>query len=259
MKKVRLAVMLLIGFLCMPAVARADFFNDGRWYMDSSQWELIVADPENRTNLIDQNNRLEWITQPGWAHSYEPMRSYTSKWAFDLNYDFEFNVGFYYGHLAAQYPNDYGTVVTGLFFGVPLQPDTYAFATGASSDVDYNNNPVRKFWSSNMVPGEAPAEYSWDRSNDSGIFYAYYNSLNDELQFSAEGGMATYTGLRNSLGLTQLGVLFAGDSDGASLASGDAYLENFNLVRGTMTPEPVSCALFLLGGGAMALVRRKKK
>jgi len=27
----------------------------------------------------------------------------------------------------------------------------------------------------------------------------------------------------------------------------------------TVTPEPISCALFLLGGGALALARRRKK
>lgn len=43
-----------------------------------------------------------------------------------------------------------------------------------------------------------------------------------------------------------------------TLAPGETYtIEKIKTL--TTTPEPVSCALFLFGGGALALVRRKKK
>lgn len=258
--KYLLVVMVLAGILFVPSPARADFFNDGRWYMDSSQWELFAVDPANRTSLVDRNNRLEWITTPGQTGAYEATRVYASKWAFDLNYDFEFNVEFHYDHIATQYPNDYGTVGTGLCYGIPLQSESsYFFATGASSDVDYFNNPVKKFWTAKMVPGEPIEEDNWTRTNDSGVLYAYYDSVNDELQFEAESGTTIYTGLKSELGLSRLGVLFAGDSDGASLISGDAYLQNFQLNGGTMVPEPVSMVLFLSGGAVLAVRRLRRK
>ncbi len=253
--------LLAVIFLGIPSIAKANFFDDGRWYMDSSQWNVFDADPLNRTSLVDQNNRLEWITAPGWTDTYEPIMGYGSKWAFDLKDDFEFSVGFNYEYIATHYPHDYGTVLTGLFYGNPnpQQTNSYTFATGASSDVDYNNNSKKQYWADIVVPGSMPVESNWSRMNDSGTLNAHYDSLNDELQFSAEGGVATYAGLKSNLGLTQLNVFFAAGTDGAPLVSGDAYLNNFKLVKGTITPEPVSCALFLLGGGAMLIGRRLKK
>ena len=45
-------VVLLFIILCMPAIAEASFFDDGRWYMDSSLWETgDEGDPENRLNV----------------------------------------------------------------------------------------------------------------------------------------------------------------------------------------------------------------
>jgi len=88
-----------INFLLFPAAARAGFFNDGRWYMDSSMWqEWTVWDTENRTALVDSDNRLNITTSggypSGWADGYEASRYYGSKWTFDLNHDFEFTLSF---------------------------------------------------------------------------------------------------------------------------------------------------------------------
>lgn len=259
MKKSILFFVLSAVVLCMPALARADFFNDGNWYMDSSLWEEASIGNASGTEFVDQHDRLEWITEPGWDDGHEVMRFYGSKWALDLSHDFEFNTEFHYDHIATQ-ENDYGTVVMGLFYKDPLQPEpSNGFAIGASSDVNYLHDPVKKFWTSEMLNGESVKEDSWERLIDSGMFYARYNSTTDTLQLEAQSGITNYTGLKSELGLTQLGVIFAGDSNGASLASADAYLANFNLVKGTVTPEPVSCALFLLGGGALFAAKRFRR
>lgn len=259
MKKSILFFVFFAVVLCVPALARADFFNDGNWYMNSSLWEESSIGNVSGTEFVDQHNRLEWNTAPGWNDGHEIMRFYGSKWALDLNHDFEINAEFHYGYTATQgNDNDYGTVLMGLFSKGPPEPSN-GFAIGASSDVNYLHDPVKKFWTSEMVNGEQIEGDSWERLIDSGVFYARYNSTTDTLQLEAQSGITNFTGLKSELGLTQLGVIFAGDSNGASLSSGDAYLSNFNLVKGTVTPEPVSCALFLLGGGALLAVRRFRR
>jgi len=54
-------------------------------------------------------------------------------------------------------------------------------------------------------------------------------------------------------------VYFGGSSEGAALGNGNAYLQNFDVHKGTITPEPVGDILFLIGGVSLAVLGMRKK
>ncbi len=71
----------------------------------------------------------------------------------------------------------------------------------------------------------------------------------------------SYLDTENGYGIWTTTSYFAkgvGEIKWEEIGSGDT-LQIGQLTSYTVTPEPISCALFLLGGGAMALVRRKTK
>jgi len=267
MKKVLLMEMLIMGFLFMPTVARADFFNDGNWYMNSSQWELFTDDPGDRTSFVDQNNRLEWTTTPGWSDGYEADRSYVSKWAFDLNHDFEFAMGYH----KEVYPNGKGGAVGfDLTYSSPAwkkEDSEYLVALSAANRGGKGAGSI--FYSEFNTPQTGSNNW-WNRSKADGILWARYDYSEDEIEVRAlektgenlweTVGGSDHEGLRTNFGIDQLKLAFYGENHGDSMFGSEAYLYNFNVNSGSMvTPEPLSCTLFLLGGAALALVRRKER
>ncbi len=223
-------------------VAFASFFDDGRWYMDSGWWELYIDDPENRTSLLDQNNRLEFITTSGgWTDEYDAERIYRSKWAFDLNYDFEFSVGFHYDH------NPTGGSQTGGvgmdLFQLDALYSEYAYLVALSVHTRPYLIDGNTFYSELGTP-EIESNNSWELSNIDGILWVRYDMLEDEISVEAMEkiaenlwmvvGYSDHTGLRGSEGVEQLKLGLRGWSHGASYNQGEAYLENFNLLEGTI-------------------------
>ena len=258
----------LIGFLSISGAAGAAFFDDD-WYMQPSWWQLYDMDSEGRTGLVDQNDRLEWITTSatypnGWTDGYDAFRCYGSKWAFELSNDFEFTVEFHYDHTGT-YDTDEGGIEMGLVwfshtFSIAAENWVSDWGSGSLSNKDI-------FYSSVQSP-EMETESWWRRADSDGMLYARYDAGEDRLQFQAlEGsypdwevvGGIDYEGLKSSLGLSQLRVYFGGWSEGAGLDSGDAYLRNFNVVNGAMIPEPASSILLIIGGAFLAAARLRRK
>jgi len=112
----------ILSFLIIPGIANATFFDDGRWYVDFSQWEdySVGVPPFGGTaTLVDTpgNDRLDWITS-GWTNGQDVFRAKGSKWTFDLNNDFEFTVGVHYNH-GGTYETDEGDIGVGIFRFLP--------------------------------------------------------------------------------------------------------------------------------------------
>jgi len=272
-KKIVIAL-VIIGFLSVPGIARAAFFDGGPWYMDSSWW-VDYSDgnpPSGTAELVDtpSNDRLDWLTS-GWTSGEDVFRAKVSKWAFVLNKDFEFAVGFHYDHTGA-YNTDEGGIEMGLYyFDDPSSSEpSHTFSIAADNWVsDWGSGLSNKnvFWSSMELPNQE-ADSWWERTKVDGLLWAQYDASEDELRFAAlentgSGydvvGGAEYDNLKSELGISQLGVYLGGWSEGAGLASGKAYLEDFNVNKGTITPEPVSSILFLVGAAPLAYFRYRKK
>lgn len=268
------AGLMVVCFLIMPGIAKANFFDhsEGKWYMHPSQWEEFSSGFHvSETELVDQNNRLEWNTGSGWDDGSRAYRRRSSKWTFDLNDDFTFDVDFLYNYTGIREFDD-GGIGIGLFNATE---SSYAFSIAAENwwgnwNGKYENGNT--FKSSINLPEDERVRSWWLRDTPTGKFRAHYNSSNDELKFTPMEelnpnqhipvGEITYEGIKN-LGINHLGVYLEGWSDGAGLvsgvATGEAYLENFQVTKGTITPEPVSSVLFLVGGASLVALRRRKQ
>ncbi|MFH1691849.1 MAG: PEP-CTERM sorting domain-containing protein [Candidatus Omnitrophota bacterium] len=259
-----MAKVLVLGFLLMPAVAYAGFFDDGRWYMASDQW-MPYEENASGTSLTDGSDRLNWQSD-GWGDGHEAFRCYGSNWQFDLSEDFEFQVGYHHGHVGT-FEGDDADIQVGLISFYPELGQTepvYAFSLDASNNFRADSSYSKNLYTFYEYGPGGFEELDADRFADDGIFYAVYNAESDTLQLQAiEGGAVVagedFGGLKSSFGLDELRVFLGGSTTGAALGSGDAYLQNFQMNVGSgVVPEPVSTSLFLLGAGVIGLRRRRK-
>lgn len=298
MKKNLFMAIMLVCFLVLPAIARASFFDDsgGKWWMNQDQWGMFYAlDPEGRTNLQDVNNRLELTAaNGGWTDGYAADRDYISKWGFDTSHDFEFQTNFHYSHVG-QVRSDRGTIGMGVMgfansMQDPMQDPNWQQGL-TTEDLANLNRHLQAAWISaknSVTPTgfnyygfyaersilSTESDTSLGRTYPEGLFWAKYNAEQDSLSVKAYEKFgpgdtdlynpvsSTYTGLRDFYNIDKLRVSLGGTSDGAGLAGGEAYLYNFQVNSGTMTPEPVSSILFLLGAGALgsrSLLRKRRK
>ena len=109
---------------------------------------------------------------------------------------------------------------------------------------------------------ERNASQSWTRGSPDGILQVRYEAAPDQLVLTAYEYqnnelliVRSYTtnGLRTVD--DSMGVFVGGNTEGANLALGMAYLENFSVKNGTITPEPLSSILFIMGT-AIIQIRR---
>jgi len=226
MKKILLAATILLGVVVLPSLAMAhwadDNFDDG--ILNTNLWEVFVGDPLNRTMLVEQNGRLEWLTgYDSGFDAYDASRNYASKWSLALSNDFELS---FMGNAA-------GNTLQGLQFGL----------LGEHLGV----NPV---WQGRLS----------DSGGEDVAMYFSYNTQGDMLTFSTDNisRISAHVGGLRAGGNNYLKIYLGGYSL-LSLGGGTAYFDNFQINKGVVTPEPLSCTLFLLGGAALALVRRKNR
>lgn len=220
MKKVIVLVLLMVVFL-IPSLAWADFFNDEDLFSRIHGWEYFCEDTLNRTSLLDQNDRLEWVTSPGWYDEYNARAEYASIWAFDLAYNFSFDVRM---HL-----NSYGN--GGLIYGL------------------FEDSPQDSpFWQG----------VNWGQMD--AVWFCDYNTETDEFRSAVESGLGNFStlisGLKTDHAMCQLKVFLGGYSYGESFSGSDAYFWDFAVSSGTMTPEPLS--FWLMGIGAFFFSARRK-
>lgn len=265
MKRLFQIKLVVLGFLFMPVTAYAGFFDDGRWYMDSSHWDEVVVGDVSRTNLSDSGDRLNWETS-GWTDGQCTARAKIADWAFDLRSDFDFSVNFRYSHTDTYFDDEGG-------IGVDLHGDynpSGICVSGIYAE-NWSTSTMKNLFRVDVDAGGAGGQGTWwQRLKDNGMFSAHYDAAQDKLSFCGyewEGSQMvlsngmSYYGLRETVGVSALGLVFSGWSQGAGLIAGDAYLENFQVNSGvmTVTPEPVSSVLFLFGAGGLFIRRFRRK
>lgn len=261
--------LVLLSFIMIPGIAGADFFNGGPWYMESDWWGLYEDDdPEGRTGLAEVGDNLEFTVDDEWTDRYGAIRSYSSEWAFKLDDDFEFSVDFHYDHIGTS-KNDEAGVMIGLRYFAEGETDPYTIGIGADNWWSSEGGHQRGYFLDTNIYGSEINSW-WKRSENDGRFYVSYDVKDDRLTVTAFdwdsseesysfAGANRYAGLKNDVGLEHLGVFLGGWSDGADLDSGEAYLTNFQVTKGTMIPEPASTVLFLVGGISLAAARLRKR
>jgi hypothetical protein len=248
--------MALVVIMLMPRLSHAktytDDFNDT--ITNSALWTASgnYYTPQNTGGVgpftfAEYDGTLNFASNDSGL-AYGGRKKYDSVWTVDFNNDFKFSVQ--YNTLSSADQN--GSIEIGLHDAVT---NKFELWSGAYNDgttnvfdarIDEITNPV------NVL-----------RSN-SGVIGISYTKANDKLEFIGGDGTnnAVYANIDNFTstygsfeGFQNLHVYLEGDSDKAIF---NANFDNFNF-QSTVTPEPVSSALFILGGAVLALKRKKVK
>lgn len=260
------AVLVLCLFVVVGVVNSAsaevisDNFDDDD--MNTGLWQFADGGDETNTTLVEQGQCLEWMAaDPGtWSDENEYMEGYASNWAFDPNSNAFARIDFSLDNTVMNGGLDLGVYY---FTGIPGEgePDYWA-SIGVENDSD---DGKLFFWEETKTEGDY-IEDSWTRNSNSGTLCIDYipNENGGKLTlYSDESGVDSakikVLDVPDTVGY--LGIKIDGwAGDGAAISSRGAYFDNFQ-AEGTMTPEPVSSVLFLIGGASLAAarLRRKKK
>jgi len=242
-------VVLLAGLLILPAVARADFF-DGEWYMGSSWW---TKNTEGQgIDIEEYGYKLAVTGQAGTDGGYA---EYRSNWGLKMDQDIAFSADFYYNPSATDTRLRIGLVPTGStgLNGVNI-------GRGCSAD---GSTPIF-YWEYDFGDPGTYNEIPEINKINEGTFSLNYNSLSHMLTMSVLGtDMSEGYDLSSVIGDDKLMSVYLGGSSfdsGTSIDENQMFFSNFKFTSGApITPEPVSSALFLLGGGALVLRRYRRK
>lgn len=237
------------------AAVQDDNFNDNT---KGSQWKPLT-DNSSLLDLQEQNQRLEMISNGPSDENTDALYLSNGPAGFRLSTASDFHITIDYSFTGYDVAGASGTGLL-LDFGVGRDEDGTD-----SAAVAYGYTNVGGF----SAPGAGVAHRTDDaQSQDAavpflpttGTFDIAYNSAGDDLTLSIVGGAISYT-LQDTVqaiwGASDLLVSFGGRGNGFTTSSGQAYLDNFTIVSGSVVPEPATITLLILGS-AGALLRRRR-
>jgi|GEM_PF-2597127 len=234
MKKLVTLIALMIMFGASSAFA-ADIFSDTftGTALDTIKW----PGGGSSNGAVTQNNELRYIANDcNLAFSY----TVTSK---TLSVDSAIDAMLVSGTWAAQ------SLKTGDYFYITVKD-------GSSNrlSIGYTIGTGFGYWNGTVIPSHFVSLGSLSSVPSSMTNFSL--ALTATGWVYSENGTALYTNSSSPLGTV------GGDSYSLTLGlKGTAanfqamQVDNINV---SVTPEPVSCALFVIGGGALALMRRRK-
>jgi len=198
----------------------------------------------------EQNGVLNFASNDT-ALEYDGRKKYNSTWVVDFSSDFQFSAQYNTPSPASPNPKN-GSIEIGLHNGVD---EHFELWSGA-----YNDGTKNVFSAEIDLKEFVPKQVA---RPDSGVIGIRYSKADDKLEFIGGASAAdTYAYIDDFTkkygaydGFQNLRVYLEGDS---VFSAYNATFDNFNF-QGKVTPEPVSSALFLLGGSALALKRFRKK
>ena len=257
MKRYLFAILIALTFV-VPSVATAESFFDDEGgtkpWMSIDAWGKyedpgMTVTPEN-SNLVVRSNGDGKIGA-----------AYYSQWAFSMANDFSFSVDYSFNHTSTN-PAEMGGLIVG------VGPSDSTDRDKGISMIAGNATAADKFaWKWGGLPpvdGQAGdgKEFA-DRLSDSGTFTVSYDATARTATF-ASGIVSKTFNMSFVTDDNFVGIALGGGSENMAFGNnGGAYFSNFNVTDGTpvkapVAPEPISSALFLLGGGVLAARRLKK-
>mgnify|MGYP001491122518 CR=1 FL=1 len=256
MRKV-IGVLCLIGMVIISGSAFAETWG-------GEEWSKIV---ENDGNLVQDGNKLHF-TNTNLSNESENFSAYVANnIVLDFSKDFQYSIGFH-----SLYTTD-GDDFRGLDFGIVGITSTMTPVLSAGGCVyisESGSTLYDAYLSNHMYCSTDLMRETFARSINDGYMGIRYTESTDTLEiglFDKAGNIVAGEEITNFYDDTKLILMNSddsmrlfldGESDGTVVTLGEAYFVNFNdMPAGTSTPEPVSTALFLVGGGVMALLRRK--
>ncbi|MDK9706769.1 MAG: PEP-CTERM sorting domain-containing protein [Desulforhopalus sp.] len=241
-------------FSCL-AFGLSDNFNDNTL---GSYWTLF-EDSHSTLRLAEQNNRLEVIANAPLSFSTDAIYLSNGLNGFQLSTDHDFSISIDYSYTGA-------AVLGSGFF------DAISLVLGVGRDLDGTDSAAIGVARTYFNTLNSVAAYRTDDDQtiapigfvqqSSGTMFVSYDAANDDLFLGLMGGDSftladTVIGKWNA---SSLWVSFGARGNGATLVSGNASLDNFQITEGDVNavPEPATSTLFL-AAGAVCLWRRFRK
>ncbi len=257
----RIILCLFFILTLLPGAARAAWVDDD---FDSdttnlSLWSIVsIGDDYDRLQVYQSDDVLKF-TSSGWSDTgYTPFAGYISNWSVLLSDDFEFTVDYHYSHTG-----DSDLDIAGIAFGLGNME-----AGLSKQTINAGNQQLTEGYQvEGTLYGTPVFGGPYFRGSDDGTLVISYNAADDVLSLLAyEEGTEpvvdwskTDVGLRDDLGINELYVGLGLWSSGAAISDGEACFDNFAMTKGVVTPEPLGCSLFALGGIVLAFLRCRCK
>ncbi|MDD5432004.1 MAG: PEP-CTERM sorting domain-containing protein [Candidatus Omnitrophica bacterium] len=270
--------LILCGLFVLPATAMAtsgwsDDFNDNLF--NSAVWEdgFYGGSTPERLYSVDQNGHFEFVNpsgyENGWSKTYETALSLIrSQSSFGLDNNFSARTDFHFNPLTTK---DSDLWMGLAFWPSDLESPAYIFCAGPEV------NKGQTTFANYILEGGSGNGYLYPRlgsETDGTIWYDYDASgsgtltmritdLSGNTIVDQEGDLVqdTVTDFKVQYpDITDFKILLAAETFGAGFGleggTSKAYFDNFNV---SVTPEPVSSALFLLGSGLFAARKLRKR
>lgn len=229
----------------------------------SSQWSTLTDNP-GVLDLVQQSGRLEAIANAPVSINDDALYLSNGAAGFRLSTtsDFEITLGYDFTQVSANGPT--GTAMT-LVFGVGRDLDGFDSAAIGYGFVstDLLGSPIvlpglGGAYRTNDVQTESPLGFG----ASSGTFRIVYDSVGDVLTLGDGALSYSLTDVVRAPGAWNADSLYVSmgvRGNGFTLNSGDASLDNFSVVSGTVLPIPEPTPSVLCLGGLLLLVGRRQR
>lgn len=256
-------IIMLIFLLVVPSLANAETWSDdfGGNDMNSALWTLYEGSNLEHICLVQEDGRLAWLAD-GWSTGETADKGYLLKQPFSLDNDFSTKVDFHYSHEGSK-SGDNGALEFALFNqGGSTEVPEYIFSLIVGNFYHIEDGTNQNYFEKYMqTPGTGEGTQILDRDIPGGTLYARYIAATDKLEYKVEdtdGAVVdseAFNNFKATFGINTLNLALFGMSEGADLATGEAYMDNF---RATAAPEPLSMSLFLFGAGVIGFRKHRK-
>ena len=246
-----LITLLISGLLFMPRMVKAeswsDNFDDGT--RDTSLWST-GGTTDTMTSLSESDGALSF-NAAGLSSSDQSSKNYNSTWTVDFTQDFQFTAK--YNNSSSITGGQYGGVELGLH---TLSSD-FELWTSAENSWNAGTGTAGKIFDA-TIAGES-LHVQTNRLDSGLIGVRYTAGAADTLAFLGTNTagetavIAEYQNFRSKINPEPLHVYLRGWSEGANFSA------SFDDFQGSVSPEPISAALFLLGGASLVIKHYRKK